>query len=170
MRRPVRFHHTRLHRPRLQAEPTESNSRSQCGLRVFQTERRVRRAEQWAIGPAVPCSLCKWTGLVDHDLCEFELTDELGATPRVARACAIWKVPPAARAADPWGDARYALRALARNRGFTAVAVLTLSIGIGATNAIGTLANTILLAPLRSPGPIGSFASSKTIGLVAFRA
>ena len=49
---------------------------------------------------------------------------------------------------DPWRDARYALRALARNRGFTAVAVLTLSIGIGATTAICTLANTILLAPL----------------------
>jgi hypothetical protein len=40
--------------------------------------------------------------LVDHDLCEFELTDELVATPCVARACAIWKVPPAARAADLW--------------------------------------------------------------------
>ena len=49
---------------------------------------------------------------------------------------------------DPWGDARYALRALARNSGFTAVAVLTLSIGIGATTAICTLAKTILLAPL----------------------
>jgi putative ABC transport system permease protein len=53
---------------------------------------------------------------------------------------------------DPWGDARYALRALARNRGFTAVAVLTLSIGIGATTAIGTLANTILLGPLPLAG------------------
>ena len=32
-------------------------------------------------------------GMVDHDLCEFELTDELVATPCVARACTIWKCP-----------------------------------------------------------------------------
>ena len=49
---------------------------------------------------------------------------------------------------DACRDVGYAGRALARHRGFTAVAVLTLSIGIGATTAIGTLANTILLAPL----------------------
>jgi putative ABC transport system permease protein len=56
--------------------------------------------------------------------------------------------PPTTWLFDAWRDARYALRALARNRGFTAVAVLTLSIGVGATTAICTLANTILLAPL----------------------
>ena len=49
---------------------------------------------------------------------------------------------------DAWRDTGYALRSLARNRGFTAVAVLTLSIGIGAATAIGSLANTILLTPL----------------------
>jgi putative ABC transport system permease protein len=49
---------------------------------------------------------------------------------------------------DAARDAGYARRALARHRGFTAVAVFTLSIGIGATTAICTLANAILLAPL----------------------
>jgi putative ABC transport system permease protein len=45
-------------------------------------------------------------------------------------------------------ESRYALRALARERSFAAVSVLTLAIGIGATTAIGTMAKSILLAPL----------------------
>jgi putative ABC transport system permease protein len=52
------------------------------------------------------------------------------------------------RLIDTWADARYALHSLARERRFTIVVMLTLSIGIGAATAIGTLANTILLAPL----------------------
>jgi putative ABC transport system permease protein len=47
-----------------------------------------------------------------------------------------------------WRDARFALRSLARSRGFTAVAILTLSVGIGSATAIFSLANTVLLSPL----------------------
>src|SRR5688572_2653785 len=47
-----------------------------------------------------------------------------------------------------WRDTRYALRSLTRNRGFTTVAVLTLSAGIGAATAMWGLVNTILLSPL----------------------
>ena len=61
-----------------------------------------------------------------------------------------------------WRDLRYSVRALAANKGFAGIAVITLALGIGANTAIFTVTNALLLRPFpyRDPDRLVSVAGT----------
>ena len=69
-----------------------------------------------------------------------------------------------------WHDLRYTVRVLTRNRGFTAVALLSLALGIGANTAVFTLINALLLRnlPVRHPERLVELSSVRRDGKIPF--
>jgi len=83
------------------------------------------------------------------DLARRQATLQLGAVEGVKEDCreerrGFWLE-------TLWANLRYGARMLRRNPGFTAVAVLTLAIGIGANSAVFSAIDAILLRPLPFP-------------------
>src|ERR1700730_16785312 len=66
--------------------------------------------------------------------------------------------------ADLWQDIRYAVRIVRKNLGFTAIAVLTLALGVGANTAVFSVISGLLLRPLPAERPDELFAVSRGDG------
>ena len=65
---------------------------------------------------------------------------------------------------DIWQDVRYGVRTFRRSPGFTAVAVVTLALGIGANTAVFTVINAVMLRMLPVPNPHELVAINGRIG------
>ncbi|HEX4029232.1 MAG TPA: ABC transporter permease [Terracidiphilus sp.] len=87
---------------------------------------------------------------------------KLGSAQRVRET--LWRQNSVAVVESMWRDVRYAARTLIRTPGFTATAILVMTLGIGANTALFTAVHSVLMTPLpfHDPGRLVDITDTDT--------